>query len=249
MLKVLKQSVAMQNIIIFLLLNIFFLHVVSSLAHGTSAFHFAQFKTHILDNYLLMLLTLSTVLMVSWVKKVSAYLLIAIIVWTTNDAIHLYLIDYSKFVLILIFFYLLTGGIFFLFWFLEMEEAHYHPLFNTHDLGNKNEFQLNCSIKMREGEFQGYLSNWGERSCFFVLNSEHEKKIRGQGVMSLTFQGNIYQNNVLVYTKYGNGVGLVFQAPPKVEELSDFYSWNELFILLSDRGFNPLFRQSLGVVK
>jgi len=248
-LKVLKQSVAMQNIIIFLLLNIFFLHVVSSLANGTSAFLFSGFKSHILDNYILMLLTLFTVLMVSWVKKISAYLLIGIIVWTTNAAIQLYLIDYSKFVLLLIFFYLVTGGIFFLFWFLEMEEAHYHPLFSTSDIGNRNEFQLNCSLTIGDQIYSGFLSNWGESSCFFVLDAGMGKKVRGSGMLELKFQGNLYKNSIVVYTEYGDGVGLVFQDSPEEDESSDFYFWNELNMLLSDRGFNPLFRQSLGGVK
>ncbi len=249
MLKVLKQSVAMQNIIIFLLLNIFFLHVISSLANGHSAFNFAQFKENILDNNILMLLTLVAVLLVSWVKKLSAYVLLGIILWTTRMAISFYLIDYSKFVLLLIFFYLVTGGIFFLFWFLEMEEAHYHPLFNARELGNKNEFNLDCTLKIRGRDHNGFLSNWGERSCFFVQNSPELQKIRGRGILQLDYQGNSYQNDVVVYTEYGGGVGLIFREWSQSDENTLFYSWNELNILLSDRGFNPLFRQHLGEVK
>lgn len=243
MLKVLKQSVAMQNIIIFLLLNIFFLHIVYSLSKGVSAFEISLFKSNILDNHYLMLLTLFAVLMVSWVKRLSSVLLLAIISWTAYKTVGFYLQDYSKLILVLLFAYLMTGGVFFLFWFLELDEAQYHPHFRKDELGNRNEFHLDATLRIHNVDYAGYLTNWGEKSCFFVTEQEQTKKIKGKGVLSLNYQGNLYSSNATIFTRYSDGVGIVLEG--ELQEKSHHYSWGDLFMLLADRGFKPHFREEM----
>ena len=235
MLKVLKQSVAMQNVIIFLLLNIFYLHIVKSLTLGHSSFIFSEFKAQILDNYLLVILTLLTVLLVSWVKRISALFLLFVIGWTTSISVKFYFVDYNKFSLMLIFFYLLTGGIFFLFWFIELEEPFYHPLYERHEIGNRNEFQINCILKIKGNEYNGYLSNWGESGCFCVINNLHSKHLRGKGKLEVLYGQKVYSAFIEICTEYDNGVGMVI-SDKKVDSI---FTWSELFTILSDRGLNP----------
>ncbi len=234
----------MQNIIIFLLLNIFFLHVVSSLAHGVSVFSFTLFKQSILHNVWLVLTTLIAVLLVSWVKRASTWLLAVVIIWTGYNGVLYYLEDFSKLILVLLFAYLMTGGIFFLFWFLEMEEAHYHPMFNKRDIGNRDEFSIRCELELGDKKYHGFLTNWSETSCFAVFPDAEIKKIRGDGELVIYFNRVKYRNLVSIFTEYGDGVGMVMLNSERGAE-SDYYLWNDLFVLLLDRGLNPKFRQQL----
>lgn len=228
------------NLIIFLLLSLFYLHVIHSLKVGVSAFDFVHFKQLIKSERLLVMFTFLTLLLVTKVYNVSKYFVMAQYAVILYYSISIYLDDFNKLILLLVFVYALFGGYFGLFWFLELGEAIYGPNYSHLTIGPRQIYDIPVSLELNNQSeiFKGHLSNWDARTCFIVTEREDISTAKGKGTLWVHYEGNQFCSEVEVCTSYDKGLGLKF-TPTTNFASSDriIHDWNELYRLLKDRGF------------
>ena len=201
-LKIQKQSIVMQNLIIFLLLSIFFTHAVDSMISGISAFSFTRFKYTILNNFELVTMIFIGILSITWAKKISFIFVIGTFSWIFIYLGQIYLIGFDKRVLLLFFFYLIFSTVFLFSWFIELQEAQYHPSYSKRDLGSI--FQNNLEVRVIQNNgtvLNGFLTNWSTKGCFIAFDNDISK-LKGLVQLELQFEDKSFSAELDIISSY-----------------------------------------------
>ncbi len=230
--KIVKRSIVIKNLILYIVFSLFYLHLLYSLTRGVSAINLVQFQTNVQSEWALIMLGLTAIIAVFLGIKVSRFiyfLFFSIIL--IKGATPLFK-ELDKFVLIMNFVYLVFAYYFHLFWKLELDEAFYKPRFTKRDLGPKAKLPVNVKVIDRNGALvSGELTNWDKSGCF--ISTEGQTVIRGKVAFEVEYENRIFTQDGIVMTEYDKGVGIKFQK--KSLKTSD-HDWLDFYDILRDRG-------------
>jgi len=231
--KVVKRSLVIKNLILFILFSIFYLHLLYSLNRGVSAFDIAGLKMNIQNEWALVMLGLTSIVSIFLGLKASRFiyfLFFSIVI--VKGSIPLFK-ELDKFLLIMNFIYLVFSYYFHLFWKLELSEAFYKPCFTKRDLGPKSALPFSVKVTDKNGiEVKGDLTNWDKNGCFIALKGA--QSIRGKINVEIQYEERSFSQEGVVMTEYDNGVGIKFQ---KKASVAVHHSWADFYDILRDRGF------------
>ena len=146
---------------------------------------------------------------------------------------------FSKFVLILLFFYILIAYYFYQFYNVEYSESYYKSQINEELLFPPMLHQIKVSGKSGNGhQFTGYLTNWSEEGCYIYLNEPNS--IKGKVTIEIFFQEHIFKAEGMIVAKERNdhGVGVKFFLNANEESLNGL-GWNEFYEIIGEMGLKP----------
>ena len=240
-LKVYKYNEVIQNLILFLILSIFFLHIVISFNKGLSALNWVSLKSLFFDLPILNLLFIGSILSIMRAKNFSKLFLILFFIYISSYSFLLFFENFDKIILVLNFIYIVFAFYFYIYWTFELRKAIYLPCYSPHDIGDKTYYDLKGKVLIKDSkeEILGYIVNWDQEGCFFYSKKLPVKRNKGGVTLVVEFEGLIFSQEAEVVTSYFNGIGLRFIINKKEDNSS--YSWSDFFKIIGDRGFLPLY--------
>ena len=232
-LKIIHRSSSIWNIIVFTLLSIFFLFAQDAIIHDKSALNFLYLKAFIINSKFLVGFTLFTIISIFSMRKSSRYLYslqaACIIGLIIKDLFY----DFDKFIILMLFIYILFSYYFYILLSLELKRAFVNPGFSTNELFDPMLKKIKCTLTLKDEQFEGYLSNWDEYSCFMSLKLLQNPTER-TGRLVIFYDDHEFSQSAQVATMaLGYGVGVKFLA-----EDNNLFNWNEFNKIINDLGFN-----------
>jgi len=239
-LKVHRYNEIIQNLILFLILSLFFLHIIISFSKGLSALNLASLKELFLEMPFLNVLFLGSLLSIMKAKEFSKVFLILFFFHISAYGFLLFFENFDKIILVLNFIYIIFSFYFYICWTFELRKAIYLPCYTPYDIGDKTYYDLKGKVSLADGnkELLGFIVNWDKEGCFFYSKEKFPKKKKGYLTLQIEYEGLAFFQRAEIVTSYFNGVGLRFVSNSK--EVASIYSWNDFFKIIGDRGFLPL---------
>ena len=244
--KIHQHSITMQNLVIFILLSVFFIHSLQSLAAGVSAFNLLDLKQLIISKLFLATLMFATIFLIVQMRKISLWPLLLFLFLVSWECFSCYFVSGDKLILSLSFIYLMFSIFFFLFWYHELGNAVYNPGYSFREVGGISKFIIPVQFSRESGEdpvISGMLTNWGPESCFVTVNEDHRSESFLLREMQLKFAGETFRCRVELISSYFRGFGL--KILPDSEKNLSCHDWQEFYRILSDRGYQSLIQRKL----
>ncbi|MCB9060604.1 MAG: hypothetical protein H6622_03675 [Halobacteriovoraceae bacterium] len=235
-LELFHKSILMKNLIIYLLISPFFLHIISSIDSGYSAFDENHFKEFFFSYYWIFILSILTSRMVFLARSYSRIFIFFHSLAILGLSVSFFWGNFNKFILILIFLFTLFSFLFFLLWKLELNEPYLRPNFDIYQIGDKSLIKINCILKMKEVSYVGHLTNWDQLGCFmYIFNPITE--LYQTAILEVEFEGQIFSQNCTIVSKYENAVGLRFI----LQKTNSFFGheWPDFYAIIAHRGYLP----------
>lgn len=229
--KFLRRSPIIRNHIVFILVSVPYLQVVLSLSRGVSALD-DEVLTLMQDYWLAYILCIITTYATYKVSKLAKYLSIIYALYITVCSTMVFIQDFNKIILVLAFSYILISYYFYLLLKSELEQALYKAGFNRHLINNGCEYDLPVSLKTKDKQTSGRLSNWDEKSCFVAID-ENAPSLKNDVQLTVMFEGKEFVTHGTINTHIHRGVGIQLKQNAQVEYLG----WNEFYDIIKDRGY------------
>ncbi len=242
--KLYKRSIIINNLLVFILFSIIFLHILYSLDRGISAYSVDIFRSFLSDNILLSIVAFVTGVSIWNIFSFSKILFFLFCSLIFISGMVIFFHNFDKFILVLDFIYLLLAVYFYIFWKLELEEAIYHPNFSSADINKAFAYSLNIEVELDSGEkIKGHLTNWDNNSCFLFL--EMKNNFRGRVNLHIEFENRIFAQRGVIISQYGSGIGVKFSFDEDYDSIGDDgknrFHWIDFLTIISDRGYQPGF--------
>lgn len=239
-LKVYYRSPVIWNIILYIILSFAFIFFQEIFRNTTSIIEKDLFKNFVLEHYLVAVIFTLTICSFFIKNKAITLFLFFITVSATFllTSYNLFL-EFSKFSLIILFFYLLIAFYLYQFYSVDIEESYYNPQFNNNMLFEPMLKQIPVVAIVNEKEVaRGYLTNWSEEGCFIYLPEPF--KIRGRVNLKVSFLERSFMGSGVVVssTSKNNGYGIKFKSKQKAENL-DSLGWGEFYEIIEEMGLKP----------
>lgn len=239
-LKIFYRSPVVWNVILFILFSFFFLYLqeifynLSSILKKELIFEFVK------DNKLI--LGVFGIAMFS-VYRMSAYAkqLTFVVIGITAIQTMLNLnVEFSKMILVLLFFYLLLFFYVYQFFSMDLEESYYRPKYDKSDLFTP--MLTRIEVSLISGEHQalckGLLTNWSSEGCFICLESSNVlSEIKS---IKLSLDDHDFYQDVVIASKFSDstGYGLKFVSG-KTGRDSKLLGWSEFYEIIEQMGYSP----------
>ncbi len=176
--KIFYRSPVIWNIVLYIIFSFVFIYFQEIYKNASSVIEKGLFKNFVIEHQALVVLFSITIFSLFKNNRKIAILLYtsSVLVTFALTTYNLYL-DFSKFSLIILFFYLLIAFYFYQFYSVDVSESYYTPQFDKNYLFTPMLKKIPIKIEKKEGELlEGYLTNWSEDGCFVFLNSEQQIK-------------------------------------------------------------------------
>jgi hypothetical protein len=179
-------------------------------------------------------------------KKVSKVLLLFVVGTTFVQTVLNLDTEFSKMILVLLFFYLLLSYYLIQFYSMDLDESFYNPRFDDKNLFDPMLTRIKCEIVQRglnvEADYdvmaEGFFTNWSEEGCYIFL----EKSVLLKGDLSLVIEMNglkFYQDvSIVSKIKNGSGYGLRF-IPVEKRQIKNHLGWKEFYEIIEEMGYTP----------
>lgn len=118
----------------------------------------------------------------------------------------------------------------------DLQEASNTPLARSGDLYSGVSIREEIVIKKGDVSYRGKLINWDDSTCFVKI-SEKIDNLRGDVVVSWSFEGVSYESHgIVVSGASGLGVGIRYTGNGKAD-----FGWLEFYDIIQSRGYSPVF--------
>jgi hypothetical protein len=222
---------------IFLVFSVFYLHIIISLSNGVSALELKGLLQFLKERYYIFIWMAVSLWSVYRIKKISRFFIATYSIAILATGMSLFATNYDKIILMFNFIFILTSFVLFVFWGIELKDIIYCPGYDLHQIGRKSLYPIDVDFELRSGEkIRGYLTNWGQASCFSV--AKWPKGYKDDVKINITFENYHFSQKGLVVSHYASGVGIKFFDEPG-EKTTTNYNWNEFYNIIKDRGFHP----------
>lgn len=238
--KLFERSPIIFNLMSFLILSVFYIHVLHSLNEGCTAFNFQFLHKFLLTNKWLLVFLLTTLISVYFLKSASRFLVFAFVFFVGISGFIIFFDKFDKILLVLNFFYVLIGAYFVLLWASEVADVLYTPAYSLSQMGKKTFYNLEIEIEhLDTGVIRsGYMTNWDLHAVFVVLDDVAAFSSR-EVLVRIHFEGLVFKEYGLVMTRYGNGYGIKFVKNKHLQENSA-WGWSDFYTIIGDRGYMPI---------
>ncbi len=238
-----KKGTIINNLSIFSILSLFFLHIIYSMGRGTSAMDWNALIEMLKGNVLLVVcfvLTFFSIRKASKFSKVLIPLFSSLILW---NSFTIFFDGFDKLILVLNLTYLIVAFYFFNFWLVELSEPIYTPGYSIEDVGRKSPFDFRVKLFFStEVSGWGYLTQVGETSCFVAVE-DPLRKCRGKVKLIIDYENTIFEQYGEVITSYGGGFGIKFLNDTERDQR--VHTWNDFFTVVCHRGLLPQYFEGL----
>ncbi len=168
------------------------------------------------------------------IKKLTKWLFLVFVLAITSIIIQNLFQDFNKFILTMLFVFLIFSYYFFVALALELAKASLNPNFEKDELFEPMLHKLDVIIESGELKIEGYLTNWDESSCFVVFSQEAQLNSNTSIELELNYDGHrFHQSGKISTVIYNKGIGINFLNSQK-EKVS---GWSEYFDRISDLGY------------
>jgi hypothetical protein len=232
-----KKSRLLANYGLFILVSPFFLHVVRSLNEGVSSLDLSLFVKFLASHKIVFLMSIISYIFVIRAKKISYHFLEAYFIYLCILCVSIFFDQQDKIILLMIFSFIVSSFLFYIFLRLELKEAIYNPGFNKNEISAVSDNRITLKIVTEKKKIiKSYLTNWGKNSCFVRLCGINDK-INGKVVAQFEFEGKKFAQLGELVTSYGDGYGILFYDEGINKK--EVYQWSDLYTIICDRGLKP----------
>tara|TARA_R110000868_G_scaffold100128_3_gene275387 strand:- start:17693 stop:18229 length:537 start_codon:yes stop_codon:yes gene_type:complete len=153
------------------------------------------------------------------------------------------LAEFNKVILIMCFFYAITAYYLLMVYKEETTSAAYNPLYSVNTIGQRTDYDLQCSIAFPNETLNGVLTNWDSAGCFVSFEPGEAALVYMQGDLEIEtrLDGVTFRESARIVSFFERGIGIRFT--PKANELRDGYNWDDYFKIIDHRGFFPRSRK------
>lgn len=232
--KILKRNYEHRNLLVFLFLSLIYLQAISSLSEGISLFTLESLKSFFLNNYIILVLTLTASYMVLKLKKYSEWILLTCLITIVGKSFILLSGSFNKLTLVLNFLYLVFAFYYFVSWELEVSLACFNPKFSRLDLEKEARFPLKGKISDNENgqnSIEVHISNIDEQSCYLLLPNGVDMPSGSEFYLESVYEDVHFRHKARLVSKYDRGVGLMFLKTSNTRA-----TWSELYKVCLERG-------------
>lgn len=238
--KIYYRSPVVWNLILYVFFSVVFLVLQEIYVNITSIMNRELLYSFFKDQAWYLGLCLVTSYSLISLNRFSRYWLIGVVLSTfVLTAINLNA-EFSKMILVILFFYLLIGYYLFQFYKMDMLEPFYNPGYSENRLFEPMLNKINCSVfEKKSGRVaHGYLTNWSSEGCYVHL--DEEQVFSSQVQLTIEYEGVEFQNPAFIASKSKShrGYGLKF-LPEEKSEKSDIMGWWEFYEIIDQKGFSP----------
>lgn len=233
--KITYRSPVIWNVITFLLFSFLFLYLQSSIQTGNSILESDHLMNFIKNSRVIAGLFLITIFSIYRMSKLATFLFWASVMATFGFTVSGLWIEFSKFIILLLFFYLLFAYYLFQFMAEDFKESYYNPLFDESNLFDPMCFKIPVKLKQGETIYNSHLTNWSDNGFFVYI--DEAQKLKGKFEVDISFEDHSFKSQARVVTvmKNGNGAGLkVFK-----DEAQEGLNWNRFVDIIEELGFQP----------
>ncbi len=238
-LKLYYRSPVMWNLVLYIFLSFVFLYFQYLFIETETILNRITLKDFILGHKLpLWNYVLTCGVILSNKKLFGKILFVTTILLTTIYTVDNILIDFSKFLLIILFIYIIIGYYLYQFYESDCNESYLNPGYSNNLLFDPNLKKIFVKVKNGKSITEGYLTNWSEDSCFIYLNGESDIG-KGQVQLEISHLESIFKVNgkVVSTMKNGSGVGIRFENIES--EKFDGLGWSHFYEIIEEMGFRP----------
>ena len=149
--------------------------------------------------------------------------------------------EFSKIILVLLFFYLLLAYYLYQFFSMDIEESYYNPCFDSNLLFDPMLERIDCDLLSIDGEtvkVKAYLTNWSLEGCFLYFLDEYSAK--GEYLINIKFKEHEFRDRVQVVSSLKNstGCGVKFNRAANRQNEQNL-GWNDFYGIIEHMGYFP----------
>jgi len=238
--KIYYRSPVIWNLVLFVFFSFSFLVLQEIYVNITSIMNRELLEKFALSHSWYIGLCLVTMFSLMALKKSSKGFIIGVVLSTFVLTVFNLNQEFSKMILVILFFYLLIAYYLYQFYKMDLYEPFYNPGFSDKLLFEPMLKKIECELMDSKSKvsMKGYLTNWSDQGCFVYLNEPIA--LGSQITLKVFFEGHEFvQIGNLASKRKGNlGYGLKFTLPSKKEK-SDIMGWWDFFDIIEQMGYEP----------
>lgn len=238
--KVYYRGPVVWNVVLFIFFSFCFLYLqevfynLSSILRKELLIEFVQTKSVTVTVYIIA--AISVIRMSNFAKQLT---LLVIGITTIQTILNLNT-EFSKMILVLLFFYLLLFFYVYQFFSMDLQESFYNPGFKKTDLFSPMLTKIPCDVLDANNQVisSGFLTNWSREGCFIFLNDS--VGVSNLNTLRVKFENHEFiQNGILASrTKNKEGLGLKFSKPNSGRE-GHSLGWTDFYEIIEQMGYSP----------
>jgi hypothetical protein len=230
--KVLRRSLIIYNEILFIIMSLYFMHLVYSLDVEASALDFEQLIILLKMNPILVGIGVATIVSLFFVKKISKYLLAIFALFVFYKTFSVFLIKYEKIQLVLNVIYIVIAYNMILLLDEELERSIYRPNYFASSLDVEDYKTVKVEFYDGNKSVEGFITSYDDEG--FVVKLTRENKLSGKVHFKIVFENHDFEDFGVVSVKYKGGYGIKVSARKKSQ---DDNGWSVIYDILSKRGY------------
>ncbi len=235
--KILKRGWITKKMTVFIILSFYYLYVVYSLTVGRGVFSYEQFIDFSFNQKLLYIIGIYTIWSIFCIKAWSGRVFLLFALFILANSFFAFYQTGNKIILLGTCFYLICSLFLYLVWLEELNSSMFNPNFYKNQLHKKNKYNLNVKIQKTNGEeYEGFLTNLDEYSCFVCLKNKAKiTRMTGYVKMTLFLLGKNFHITGQIMTRCFGGLGVLLSKNGKKKK-GTYQDWNDFYAIIEDRG-------------
>lgn len=245
--KIYYRSPVLWNMILFICFSFGFLFLQDVFYNISTILNKTILKEFVFSHLITVGLFIVTIISLLMMKKFSKILLVTVVSTTLLQTILNLNTEFSKMILVLLFFYLLLSYYLIQFYSMDLDESFYNPKFD-----NKNLFEpmltkieceiLSCKASHEERDLEvvanGYFTNWSQEGCYIFFNKVID--LKGPLKLRVEMDGHKFTQDISIVSRFKNkeGYGFRFISGPK-RQIKNHLGWNEFYEIIEEMGYSP----------
>ncbi|OFZ45252.1 MAG: hypothetical protein A2485_06010 [Bdellovibrionales bacterium RIFOXYC12_FULL_39_17] len=227
----------MRNMVLFISLSLFFVHIQNSINTGVSSFDLEKFVSLLTTEKTMVLLSLLSIFSVLYANRISKIFFALFSFFVIYNGFATFFTKLDKIILLMNGLYVVLAYFFYLFWHFELNESVYVPGFSTSMIGKKSLYNIQVELLAEfRDPMKGIMTNWDEVGCFIALDDEFDETIKKNVKIYISFAGKEFCQWGEIISGYGNGVGIKFFEGEDEHDLD--LKWKDFFSIITDRGYD-----------
>jgi len=148
--------------------------------------------------------------------------------------------EFSKIIMMILFFYLVISIFMYQFLKIELSESYYNPRFNQNLWQSPMLVRVNVHFEDTKSgkKIEGYLTNWSEVGGYLKLNQP--EKLKNIRKLCVKFEGREFNEDIAIVSSTKDKEGIGFKITRrKNRENTNHLGWDEFYEIMNQMGFLP----------
>lgn len=144
--------------------------------------------------------------------------------------------EFSKFVIVLLFFYIVFSYYLYQFLKQDLNESYYNPLFDSKFIFEPMCRKIPVEIDLQEGKvIESHLTNWSQGGFFLFI--KEPQLLKGLYQVRINYEGHVFETKAKVVTRLKDNTGVGMRV---VEDTSkNSLNWKNFINIISEMGYQP----------